>query len=385
MVRRHAIPALAALILGAGCHAGTSGSLKRSEPSVAKETISKTRIVAKLNKNAAAIRSLQAFPSIAAKEAEGRSVGLRGMMAMDRPKDFRLEIALHGRSVADIGSNDQGFWFWVKDSEKKEQAIYVCDYEHIDASPLAVTMQPEWIMEAMGLREIPARDAATMNVEKGDKAGQLVLTQLRNDDAKRPYTKLTIVDEQTGEIKEHQIYSGAKKELLARATITETQHIKMEPTDDDPSGTVVDFPSKMQIEWIVERFSLDITMAQLKINPRFSPEKRLAIFTEPIISNAKKQNLALLGNPQAPGGSWMYESSPRSGSVRLGKPEAEPIGVDGATRPAGNQQPLDVESSNLPAQPSAYVGPQVPRGVDPEAVPVQASSNRRGWGPIRGQ
>ena len=378
MVRRHAILALAALIFGAGCHAGPAGGLTRSEPPLAKETISKTRIIAKINKNSASIRSLQAYPAIAAKESEGRSVGLRGRMAMDRPKDFRLEIAFHNRPLADIGSNDQGFWFWVKDEDKKDQAIYVCDYEHVDASPLTVTMQPEWIMEAMGLREISEREAATISAEKGDKPGQLVLTQFRKDEAKRQtYTKVTVVDEQTGEIKEHRLYSGAKKELLARATITETQRIQMKPTDDNPSGSVVDFPSKIQLEWIVEKFSLDITMGKPNINPQFPSEQRMALFTEPTISGAKRQNLALLGNGSAPASSRIYESSPRSG-VRLGQPEAEPNGVEGATRSRGDSQSLSADLSDSPSRPSEYVGPQVPRGTDPEAV--QASANRRGWG-----
>jgi hypothetical protein len=195
------------------------------------------------------------------------------------------------------------------------------------------------------------------------------------------YTKLTIVDEQSGKILEHRLYSGAKKELLARATISETQEIKMGPTDESPSGSVVEFPAKIQLEWIVEKFSLDITMGQPTINPQFPAKQRMALFTEPTISGAKRQNLALLGNGSAPASSRIYESSPRSG-VRLGRPEAEPMGVEGALGSPRGVQPLAADLSNTPAQPSAYVGPQVPRGDD-QMVP--ASSSPVGWGPIRGQ
>jgi hypothetical protein len=238
-------------------------------------------------------------------------------------------------------------------------------------------------MEAMGLREISDREAATISAEKGDKPGQLVLTQMRKDEAKhQTYTKLTIVDEQTGKILEHRLYSGAKKELLARATISETQEIKMGPTDESPSGSVVEFPAKLQLEWIVEKFSLDITMGkQLSINSKFPPEQRTALFNEPTISGAKRQNLALLGNGSAPASSRVYESSPRSG-VRLGRPEAEPMGVEGGMGSPRGVQPLAADLSNAPAQPSGYVGPQVPRGDDQA---VQASSSPRGWGPIREQ
>ena len=386
MVRRLVLLAVAASIAGAGCSAGPSGGLKRSEPPLAKETLSKTRIIAQHNKNAAAIRSLRADPSILF-DADGQEGGMRdrisgklsGRMAMDRPKDFRLEIAFHRQPQADIGSNDQGFWFWV--NEKKDPAIYVCDYEHLNASPLTVTMQPEWIMEAMGLREITEREAATIVAKRGDKPGQLVLTQLRKDSKGQTLTKLTVVDESTGEIREHRLYAGAEKELLARATIGETQHIKLEPTEEDRSGAVVSFPSKIKLEWVVEKFKLDITMGQPTINPQFSPKQRTVFFTEPTIAGAKRQNLASLGGSPAAPSSFIHESSPRSG-IRLGKPEAEPMDVEGAMRPSRAPMPLVAELSNPPARPSGVVGAPIPRATDPEAV---QATDRRGWGRPMGE
>ena len=37
--------------------------------------------------------------------------------------------------VADIGSNDNEYWFWIKDSPEK--AVYYCNYDEAGASPLA--------------------------------------------------------------------------------------------------------------------------------------------------------------------------------------------------------------------------------------------------------
>ncbi len=145
---------------------------------------------------------------------------------------------------ADIGSNDKGFWFWVKD--KKEQAIYVCDYENVNASPLAVTMQPDWIMEAMGLREISEREAATINADQGRQAGPTDPDPAPQGPKGETLTKVTVVDETTGEILEHRLYSGAKEKLLASATISQTRRIKIEPTEDDPSGSVVELPRQDQ-------------------------------------------------------------------------------------------------------------------------------------------
>jgi hypothetical protein len=371
MVRRHAILALVAFIAGAGCHAGNSGGLAKQEPALTKETLSKTRIIAQHNKNAAAITSLRASPSIVV-AADGRSGKLNGQLAMVRPKDFRLDISSMMHKQADIGSNDKGFWFWVKDNSDK--AIYVCDYDHVNASPLAVTMQPEWIIEAMGLREISDREAATISAKPGDKPGQVVLTQFRKDAKGDTLTKVTVVDESTGEIREHRLYAGAERELLARATISEHQRVTLKPTNDNPSGADVDLPSKFRLEWIVEKFSLDITMNETRVNPQFPKEQRTALFTEPPIPGAVRKDLALLGGAPAASSSRIYESMPRS-SVRLGQPEAVPMDVDGALRSTG--QPLSANLANTQAQPTGVVGAPIPSGADPDAVRASSWRNRQ--------
>jgi hypothetical protein len=371
MVRRKAILGLILLIAATGCNAGTSGGLKRSEPPVAKELLSKARVIDQQNKNAATIQSLKATPSIvfSGEDDRGRKNGgkLSGRMAMERDKDFRLEMLAFANKQADIGSNAKGFWFWVKDGP-----MYTCDYANANANPMAVTMQPDWIIESMGLREISEREAATINATKGDKPGQLILTQLRNDPKGGSLTKVTIVDELSGEILEHRLYSGAKEKLLAQATIGQTQHIEMEGTGENPKRSVVSFPAKIRLEWFVEKFSLDITMSGLTINPDFPPKQQAFLFTEPTIAGAVHIDLAKLGTnpPASASSSRIYESAPRG--VRLGNPEVEPFGSEGASlTPSGNNPPT--LAADLPPLPSGYIGPQVPRAPDSETVQTSAS------------
>ena len=371
MVVRYAVLVLLALAAGVGCSAGTSGNLARPNPPLTKETLKKTQIIAQHNKNAATIQSLRADPRIEF-TGGGQQGKLSAHMAMERPKDFRLEMAVHGRPQADIGSNDQGFWFWVSD---KDKAIYVCDYEHINSSPLAVTMQPDWILEAMGLREITDREAATISAKAADKPGQMILTQLRKDSNGKMVTKETLVNESNGEIIEHRLYAGAKEELLARATISQYQYVEMLPTDADPSGSKVAIPSKFKLEWLVEKFSLDITMGKPTVNPKFK-DLRAELFTEPTISGVTRKNLASLGGNPSATSSRIYESAPRS-SVRLGRPQADPIDVQGSINAPGDPIPLSANLANTPDQSTGVIGAPIPRGLDNEAV--QASS-RRSWG-----
>ncbi len=64
---------------------------------------------------------------------------------MERPRNFKLEIvARSGRTKADIGSNDEEFWFWVDND--KDKSINWCRYEDLESSAVPVTYQPDWII-----------------------------------------------------------------------------------------------------------------------------------------------------------------------------------------------------------------------------------------------
>ena len=239
-------------------------------------------------------------------------------------------------------------------------------------------MQPDWIMEAMGLRQISEREARTINATKEkDRPGQLVLTQLRTDPKGGSLTKVTIVDESSGEILEHRLYAGAKEKLLAKATVARTEQIKLTET-----GEIVAFPALLKLEWVVEKFALDITMSGLSINPEFNQEARAELFNEPKISGVVKVDLARL-NTNAPGAasSRIYESDPRS-VIRLGNPEADSGDVEGANFNQGSRNPIGADLASLPTLPSEYVGPQLPTAPEPEGA-RSASSPGFGRGTFR--
>ena len=57
----------------------------------------------------------------------------------------------------------------------------------------AVTFQPDWIKEAMGLRVIPEDEAADITVTSGE-PGKLVLTHRPHKSSGKTYTRVTILD-----------------------------------------------------------------------------------------------------------------------------------------------------------------------------------------------
>jgi hypothetical protein len=378
MVCRYSILALAAFVAGTGCHAGLSGNTAKQEPPIPRETVTVKRFIDQHNKNASAIQSLSAEPRIVVSSTEepgGKRVN--GRLDMERPRGFRLMLSqsIAGR-VADIGSNDEEFWFWVKDN--KDKAIYFCSYKDVSASQLAVTYQPDWIIEAMGLREIDPREASTIAATRPpDRPGMLLLTQARRDNQGNMLTKETIVDETSGHIVEHRLYSGPKKDLLAKANVSQYFAKELKPTDANPSGSRVEIPKMIRLEWVAEKFVIDITLPDARVNPKYPPEQRTALFSEPTISGNSRKDLAQLSGPAA-SSSKVYETmpSPRPG-VRLGPLEPMPMDVEGGLRTRSEPSPLSADLSILPDRPATVVGAPIPRGSDIEALQASARGSSR--------
>ncbi|WP_435018996.1 hypothetical protein TA3x_000989 [Tundrisphaera sp. TA3] len=386
MVRRRAVVlALVIPCASIGCHAGSANNLAKPAPAPIKtqEAISKDRFIAMHNSNARAIQSLRASPRIELTEGlkdRPRSYSLRGRMALERPQAFNLEIAATANtSVAKIGSNDQGFWFWVKDNEERE--IYTCAHENLDASPLAATFQPDWIIEAMGLRVIDAAEAKVISAQPGDRPDTLILTQLRKDAHGEMLTKETVVNVRDGSIVAHRLYSGAKAHLLANATISEYGHMKMEATAENPTERIINYPSRFRLEWVEEGFALEIKMEKTIFNPKFDEGTYAALFTEPTVPGYTRVDLATRGGVErasAPApSSRIHETrpSPRSGSsIRLEAPQ--PLG-DGAMQTSAEPLALgSIEAEDLLPDPTLEDAPR-PRPVStaPAPAPPQTASS----------
>src|SRR5262249_16893173 len=147
--------------------------------------------------NAERVQSLRAFPEVTVTftEPNGRkqSGSVNGRLAMERPRSFKLLLKSHVAEEADIGSNEDEFWFWNRRNEEK--AVYVCHYSEAGDSPLPGSLQPDWIVEALGLREIPPQDEKRIIVRRGQQPGTLVLTDKRTSPLGETTYKVTVVDE----------------------------------------------------------------------------------------------------------------------------------------------------------------------------------------------
>ncbi len=131
-VGRRFILAIALALGSVGCRAAGTGSLSlHPRPLLQPGALDVETFIAEHNRNAERIQSLEAKPSIKVASRLNK-VPVDGRMALERPRNFRLELSSLGTSKADLGSNDDEFWFWV--SNRDDPSIYWCKYADLESS-----------------------------------------------------------------------------------------------------------------------------------------------------------------------------------------------------------------------------------------------------------
>lgn len=365
-----------------GCRTASLRDAPRPEASAPPHvTTSAVDLLAEHNRNARKVESLEARPSVTV-NSRRVSGGLSGKMAFERDRNFKLVLSGPVNDLADIGSNDREFWFWVKDNQ--EPGVYFCNYDANGSSPLASSMQPDWIIEALGLRVIPDEEAEQIQVNSGKEPGTLVLTHKARTAQGQKFVKETVLSQATHLIREYRISSADKKTLLARAIIYQHQPLNLPARDGQPPDTV-QVPKVMRLEWIQEKLVLDISLREVKVNPGFTDAKRALIFTEPEIKGVGRKNLAELSglakrrsrSTTDPDDRTTIRESLPAPPPRVRLDDPSPLGQ------AGRALPLDVPPElavNLPSTPTrsveAVVGAPIPRVSDPDPVALQANP---GW------
>jgi hypothetical protein len=318
-----------------GCRSMAAGRVA-TEPLAPVPELGVAQIVEDHNRNAQLVRSLEASPSVSVRGKAGG--GASGRMALVRPRDFRLTLETTlGRSVADLGSNGEEFWVWSANSQDKQ--FFVGRYDDTGLVAPDLMFQPEWIVEALGLRMIAPDEARRLTAEKGDSAGTLTLVHHRTDSRGTPLLKKTVVDRQTGQVQQHEFYAADGRTVLARAFPSDYRPTAVpageSPAEAAPGGTsqTVLLPGRIRLVATppgAEEVTMEISIGSAKVN-QFPDTRRAKLFTIP---NFEEQGYARVDlESLAPQATIVRETrpAPPSGArVRL----EQPIELDNATKPA---------------------------------------------------
>ena len=384
MIARRAWPALLALLAFTGCRAaGFNNGLNPPEPIKPLAQPEAAEFIERANANAAKVSSLES-PSSVTLSMSGRvsHVVVHGDMALERPRNFRMVLGSATRSnEADIGSNRDEFWFL----SSREKEINVCEYGEGGESPLAAAMQPDWIIEAMGLRAIPAEEAAEATVKAGANGRTVLTLRRRGPQPGETLIKETILDSATGLVKEHRLLSasrgGGPPILLATATIKSSQTLGL-PAGGDGADESVTLPNCVVLSWYQPQqqtrpnLQMEVKLTKLVLNPTFDEDRRASLFTEPEAPAGFARRNLRDNTPMAAEGPATRKSRPIPPSPSATRPGfAEGNGVElGDPMPDLDATPASAPApAPVPATPSPRPAQAKPRPATVEDLPPLSS------------
>jgi hypothetical protein len=105
-----------------------------------------------LNDNARRVQTVRVDDMSIDAGMGSQSIALQGRMFAEKPRNFRMKATLLGKDEVDIGSNSDEFWFWAQRNPEPYQ--YFASYKDLQAGQIKMMplpIQPEWVMEALGL------------------------------------------------------------------------------------------------------------------------------------------------------------------------------------------------------------------------------------------
>lgn len=161
------IAGMTLLAFAAGCTSSRWGFLNRPKDQPVQGTPpSKEAVVAYLNDNASRIQTFRSDDLSITVHSGAIPVTLSGKLMTQqprdltqqprelpqKPRDFRMSGDFAGSRMVDLGSNQEEFWWWISKDKPPDQ--YYCSYKDMQEGrvrALPFPIQPEWIMETMGL------------------------------------------------------------------------------------------------------------------------------------------------------------------------------------------------------------------------------------------
>ncbi len=293
---------------------------------------------------------------ISSKGPLGIPVGLSAMIAVERPRNFRLTAHSIAGNEVDLGSNDERLWFWIRRGEPEGLFTSRHDRLHVAQRRLPLPFQPEWIIEALGVIPLDESEVSLEFSQKNPTFAHLI--RHRKSLEGKPVTMVTVVDSQRGLIVEHNLMR-ADGVLIARAKLSNHRQ--------DPQTKAV-LPHHVELQW--PQASLGLTLELGEIEVLEAGVLAAQIFTMPKLPDYPVWDLgketaqpAQFGDHRRPPHRTrqaslerdpVQESQPFEDPVEESQPVEEPVAFDEsvpADEPLPTQEPLsEEEPSNERAQ-----------------------------------
>jgi hypothetical protein len=258
------------------------------------------QLVAYLNQNAQAVRSIEAKKVFMTARQNNEHVGgLEGFLACQKgarpgvPPNFRLQAYIFETSEVDIGSNSDEFWFWIK--RAPQPYVFYCsyaDYPNVaKGGRMPFPFQPEWVVEALGMAEYDA--TAKYEVNEAKETYDLVqrTKSARGDELVKVVAFHKKPRPGASWVAAYMLYeptNNSKKPYneLCAAVIEDSQAIPV------AGGKTAVMPSKVRLRCQREDMELTMELGKVQTNVAFEPERSRFLFTRQSLKNLQSYDLA---------------------------------------------------------------------------------------------
>src|SRR5262245_38083086 len=278
--------ALAAVLLAAGCK---NWDFVRNRnhppppPQASGETPDAPTLVGDLNASARRLQTVESRDVFIKARGGDMQGGLTGKLFCEKPRDLRLVADFMGGQAVDMGSNQQEFWYWVKQGQPPY--LMHCSYTDLAAGKARVPFpfQPDWIVACLGMGEYNPNARYLLNKEN---PRTLELVEETTSPQGKPVRKVTAFNRAGAgsgrpQVVAHKLQEADGKDICA-AYITDSHY-------DQRSGAVV--PKQIKLVWPAAELEMDMTLSKLVVNGGFDRDRAAALFTRPEMAGVQTYDL----------------------------------------------------------------------------------------------
>lgn len=300
---------LGLLALSAGCNIINPGPNPNPAPGPVTTWVGPPKaddLVSYLNRNAQPVTSVEGAHALVTVKQNGESpLDLDSYLACQKgarpgtPPNFRLQSYVVGNEECDIGSNSREFWFWIK--RAPQPYVYHCSYaDYPDVArrgAMPFPVQPEWVVEALGMAEYDPRAKYEVNTSQDTYDLVQRMKSPRGNEMAKVIAFYKKPRAGQSQVKAYILYeadtTGKFKDPLCYAQVNDSQAVVA-------GGKTVVLPTKVTIRCPKEKVELVINLGKTKVNQPFGQTDPNILFTRETLNNYKSYDLAR--GPDAPAG-----------------------------------------------------------------------------------
>src|SRR5262245_47357022 len=282
----------AALLFLCGCNLFNWNQKKQPYGDAPAEKPTPQELVTYLNRNATQVRSINVQDlNLEIHHGLFSVPAVNGRLVCEKSRNFRMEVYAPGglgSLEADVGSNDQEFWFYVARGTPRgtPPTLFHCNHSDVGRVTLPFPFHPDWILEALGMNVI--QDTQNFHVKMEPRDNTIELVEATYAPQGEPIYKVTVFNRRTvSAMSEPQVVSrklvNRKGDVICSAYLTEMQQ-------DRTTGIVV--PRRIEFDYPQERLKLRMVLDTVTVNGPVPAALAQTVFQRPSYPGVQQFDLA---------------------------------------------------------------------------------------------